>query len=65
MAHETPAQRAAQRAFWLAWAKRTQLEISVLLAETIDVTPPTNDVIHMCVTGLIDIEQQLAAVLGT
>lgn len=60
----SPEQREAHRAFWLAWVTRAQTEIAALLAETINETPATSDTVYECVNQLIDVEQQLAAVLG-
>lgn len=59
----TPEQRTAHREFWLAWVERAQRALGALLAETIDETPATSDTVFECVNQLIDVEQQLSAVL--
>lgn len=60
----TPEQQAANRVFWLAWVKRAHSTIAALLADTIDETEATSDTVFECVNKLIDVEQQLAGVLG-
>jgi len=57
------ARRQAHHEFWLAWVERAQTELGALLAETIDVTPAVSDTVWQCVNQLIDVEQQLSAVL--
>ncbi len=59
----TPDQRKTHREFWLAWVERAQQELGALLAETIDETPAVSDTVYGCVNQLIDVEQQLSAVL--
>lgn len=60
----TPAQRKAHHEFWLAWVERAQQELGALLAEMIDETPAVSDTVYECVNMLIDVEQQLSAVLA-
>lgn len=60
----TSAQQQTHHEFWLAWVERAQAELGALLAETIDVTPAVSDTVYECVNQLIDVEQQLSAVLS-
>jgi hypothetical protein len=59
----TPAERQTHREFWLAWVERAQVALGALLAETVDETPALSDTVYDCVNQLIDVEQQLSAVL--
>lgn len=60
----TAAQRMEHRRFWLEWCARVQQQLGALLAEMSDVTPAASDTVFGCVNQLIDVEQQLSAVLG-
>lgn len=57
------AERMARRKFWLAWAERAQRELASLLADTVDEEPADSDAVFECVNQLIDVEQQLAALI--
>ncbi len=61
----TAVQRMERRRFWLAWSERAQQALGALLAETIGEEPAVNETVYGCVNQLIDVEQQLSAVVDS
>lgn len=59
----TPAER-ADTGFWIDWARDASITLGALLADTIGRPPSTNDTIHSCTNQLIDVEQQLSALMS-
>jgi hypothetical protein len=58
------AERERRRTFWLDWVERSHAAIKNMIAETAHEPPAVSDAVYECVYKLINIQEQLADILG-